>query len=58
MIIIVTLNNGKSVHIDGNSITTNEALEIIIKLTGTWGNDFEKAELCDMAIGIHGESRR
>jgi len=58
MIIIVELGNGKSVYIDGDGITMEEAQEIIIKLTGTWGNDFQKQELCDMALGIHGESKR
>jgi len=30
----------------------DEAHEIIIKLTGTWGTDFEKQELKDLALGI------
>ena len=53
MISILILTNGKSIYIDGNEITTEEAHEIIIRLTKTWGNDFEKQELCDMALGIH-----
>ncbi len=57
MIIILELNNGKAVHIDGNGFSRDEAHEIIIKLTKTWGTDFEKQELCDMALGIHADSR-
>jgi len=49
---ILRLSDGKAVYIDGNEITKDEAHEIIIKLTETWGNDFEKQELRDMAIGI------
>ena len=52
MIKILTLSNGKAVYIDGNEFTRDEAHEIIIKLTGTWGNDFEKRELKDLALGL------
>lgn len=58
MVEILRLSNGKAVRIDGKSLTRDEAHEIIIRLTGTWGTDFEKQELCDMALGIHAESRR
>lgn len=46
------LSNGKAVHIDGKEFTRDEAHEIIIRLTGTWGNDFEKQELKDAALGL------
>ncbi len=58
MIEILRLSNGKAMYIDGKEFTTEEAHEIIILLTKTWGTDFEKEELCDMALGIHAESRR
>ena len=57
-IVILELSNGKSIYIDGNSFSEDEAHEVIILLTGTWGNDFEKQELCDLALEIHGESKR
>lgn len=57
MIEILKLSNGKAIHIGGNELTCDEAHEIIIRLTGTWGTDFEKQELCDMALGIHAEAR-
>ena len=50
MLAIVELSNGKRVYIDGKEITTEEAQEIIIKLTKTWGTDFEKQELKDLAL--------
>lgn len=53
MIRVLTLTNDKSIYIDGNEFTTEEAHEIIIRLTKVWGNDFEKQEICDMALGIH-----
>lgn len=49
---ILRLSNGKAIHIDGNEITRDEAHEIIIRLTGTWGTDFEKQELKDAALGL------
>ena len=52
MIKILRLSNGKAVYIAGKELTTEEAHEIIIKLTGVWGNDFEKQELKDMALGL------
>ena len=52
MIKILTLSNGKAVYIQGRELTTDEAHEIIIMLTGTWGNDFEKRELRDLALGV------
>lgn len=52
MIQILKLSNGKAVYIDGKEFTTEDAHEIIIRLTGTWGNDFEKRELKDLALGI------
>lgn len=52
MIEILRLSNGKTVHIDGNEFTRDEAHEIIIELTGTWGNNFEKRELKDLALGL------
>lgn len=58
MIKILRLSNGKVVYIQGNEITRDDAHEIIIKLTGTWGTNFEKQELCDMALGIHAEAKR
>lgn len=58
MIEILRLENGKSVQMDGSSLDRDEAHEIVIKLTETWGTDFEKQELCDKALGIHAESRR
>ena len=51
------MDNGKAVHIDGNELTRDEAHEIIISLTGTWGPDFQKQALCDMALGIHAGAR-
>ncbi len=57
MITILTLTNGKFIYIDGKEITVEEAHEIIIRLTETWGNDFEKQELCDMALGIHASTQ-
>ncbi|GAI74644.1 unnamed protein product [marine sediment metagenome] len=47
---ILRLSNGKTVYIDGNEVTTEEAHEIIIKLTKAWGNDFEKQELKDLVL--------
>ena len=58
MIKILDLSNGKGIYIDGDEITNDEAHEIIIRLTGTWGSDFEKQELCDIALDIHADSRR
>ena len=52
MIKILQLMNGKWIYIQGKEITMDEAHEIIIMLTETWGNDFEKQELKDMALGI------
>lgn len=52
MIKILTLSNGKAVYIQGKQVTRDEAHEIIIKLTGTWGTDFEKQELKDAALGL------
>lgn len=52
MVKILQLANGKNIYIQGKEITTVEAHEIIIKLTETWGTDFEKQELKDMALGI------
>lgn len=52
ILLILTLSNGKNVKIDGNSFNRDEAHEIIIKLTELWGTDFEKAALCDLALGI------
>ncbi len=52
MIKILTLSNGKAVYIQGKELTTDEAHEIIISLTATWGNDFEKQELKDAALGL------
>lgn len=49
---ILTLSNGKAVYIQGKEVTTDEAHEIIISLTATWGNDFEKQELKDAALGL------
>jgi len=49
---ILTLSNGKTVYIQGKELTTDEAHEIIIRLTSTWGNDFEKRELKDLALGL------
>ncbi len=57
MIEILRLSNGKTVHIDGKELARGEAHEIIIRLIGTWGTDFEKQELCDMALGIHADTR-
>ena len=50
MIVILELSNGKKVYISGREITTDEAHEIIIRLTETWGTDFEKRELRNLAI--------
>jgi len=47
---IERLSNGKVVYIDGEEFTTEEAHEIIIRLTKTWGNDFEKRELKDLVL--------
>ena len=52
MVEVIKLSNGKSVCIDGEEITTEDAHEIIIRLTETWGNDFEKKQLKDMVLGI------
>lgn len=52
MIEIERLSSGKVVYIDGNEFTRDEAHEIIIKLTETWGTDFEKQELKDAALGL------
>jgi len=48
--IIDILGNGKRIYIDGNGINRDEAHEIIIRLTKTWGTDFEKQELKDLAL--------
>lgn len=52
MVVILELSNGKKVYISGRGITRDEAHEVIIKLTGTWGTDIEKQELKDMALGL------
>lgn len=52
MVVIVELSDGKKVYISGRGITQGEAHEIIIRLTETWGTDFEKQELKDMALGL------
>lgn len=52
MIEILRLDNGKAIYIDGEEVTRNEAHEVIIKLTETWGTDFEKQELKDAALGL------
>ncbi len=49
---LLQLSSGKKVYIQGKSITADEAHEIIIALTGTWGTDFEKQELKDAALGL------
>ena len=53
MITILQLSSGKKVYIQGKEITTDEAHEILIKLTETWGTDFEKQELKDEALGLN-----
>ena len=58
MIEILRLSNGKAVYIEGKGLTRDEAHEIIVRLTGTWGTNFEKQELCDMALGIHASMKR
>lgn len=50
MIVILELSDGKKVYISGREITRAEAHEIIIRLTETWGTDFEKQDLRDRAI--------
>ena len=47
---ILQLSSGKKVYIQGKSITTDEAHEIIIRLTKTWGNDFDKGDLKDLVL--------
>ncbi len=47
---IERLSNGKVVYIDGEEVTTEEAHELIIRLTKVWGNDFEKRELKDLVL--------
>lgn len=47
---LLTLDNGKRVYIDGKGISREEAHEIIISLTKTWGTDFEKQELKDKVL--------
>jgi len=49
---ILELSSGKKVYIQGKEITRDEAHEIVVKLTGTWGTDFEKQELRDAALGL------
>lgn len=48
---VLTLGNGKHIYVDSKSFDKDEAHEIIIRLTQTWGTDFEKQELRDMALG-------
>ena len=48
--VVVKLDSGKRVYIDGDSITEEEAQEIIIKLTKTWGTDFDIRRLKDMVL--------
>ena len=52
MLKILCLANGKWVYLEGKEITRDEVHEIIIRLTETWGTDFEKQEIKDMALGI------
>jgi len=52
MIKILTLANGKSVYISGRGITTEDAHELIILLTKTWGDDFEKHGLKDRLMDL------
>ena len=52
MIEVLRLSNGKVIYTDGEEFTRDEAHEIIIKLTETWGTDFEKQELRDAALGL------
>lgn len=50
MVEVMRLESGKAVYINGKGIDTDEAHEIIIRLTQTWGTDFEKQHLRDLAI--------
>jgi len=50
MIVILELSNKKKVYISGREITTDDAHEIVISLTETWGTDFEKQDLRDRAL--------
>ncbi len=47
---IIRLGNGKVVYIDGEMFSRDEAQEIIIRLTKTWGNDFQKRVLKDLVL--------
>lgn len=49
---LLTLGSGKHVYMDGKSFDKDEAHEIIIRLTQTWGTDFEKQALKDLALGL------
>lgn len=49
---VLKLSNGKAICIEGEEFTRDEAHEIIIKLTETWGTDFEKQKLRDAALGL------
>ena len=49
---LLHLSNGKEIYIEGNSITQDEAHEIIISLTETFGTDFEKQELKDKVLEL------
>lgn len=52
MIEVLRLSNSKAIYIEGKEFTRDEAHEIIIKLTETWGTHFEKQELKDAALGL------
>ncbi len=52
MLRILQLSNGKWVYITGKEITRDDAHEIIIQLTDTWGTDFERQDLKDKALGL------
>jgi len=44
------LANGKVVYINSKMFSRDEAQEIIIRLTKTWGNDFQKRALKDLVL--------
>ena len=52
---IMRLANEKVVYIDGKMFSRDEAQEIIIRLTKTWGNDFQKRALREMVVRSEGE---
>ncbi len=52
MVSILELSTGKTLYLTGGEITRDDAHEAIVRLTETWGTDFEKQGIRDKALGL------